>query len=54
MAFIQRCINVDAASWRCIDVDATLPQRCVLAGDSQDSMTRNYITEQNANNNRTN
>ena len=31
MTFIQRRINVDATSWRCIDVDATLFQRCVPA-----------------------
>ena len=30
--FIQRRINVDATSWRCIDVDTTCSQRCVPAG----------------------
>ena len=32
MTFIQRCINADATSWGCIDIDMTLSQRCVLAG----------------------
>ena len=32
MTFIQRRINVDATSWRCIDVDSTLSQRGVPAG----------------------
>ena len=32
MTFVQRPIKVDATSWRCIDVDATLSQRCVPAG----------------------
>ena len=31
MTFIQSRINIDAMSWRCIDVDATLTQRCVPA-----------------------
>ena len=30
-SFIQRRFNVDAASWRCIDVDATLYKRHVPA-----------------------
>ena len=30
--FIQRCLNVDATSWRCIDVEATLYERHVPAG----------------------
>ena len=30
--FIQRRINVDATSWRCIDVIATLYKRNMLAG----------------------
>ena len=29
---IQRRIKVDATSWRCIDFDASLSQRCVPAG----------------------
>ena len=29
---IQRCINVDATSWRCNDVDTMLSHRCVPAG----------------------
>ena len=32
MTFIQRRINVDATSWRCIDVDTTLSQRWVPTG----------------------
>ena len=32
MAFIQRRLNVDATSWRCIDVEATLYRRHVSAG----------------------
>ena len=32
ITFMQRRINVDATSWRCIDVDATLSQRCDPAG----------------------
>ena len=32
MTFIQHHINVDATSWRCIDVDARLSQCCVPAG----------------------
>ena len=32
LAFIQRFINVDPTSWRCIDVDATVPEGCVSAG----------------------
>ena len=35
MTFIQRHINVDATSWRCIDVDMTLFQRCVSDGFDQ-------------------
>ena len=31
MTFMRR-INVDATSWRCMDVDTTLFQRCVPAG----------------------
>ena len=32
MTFIQRRLNVDATSWRCIDVEATLYRRHVSAG----------------------
>ena len=32
MTFIQRRINVDATSWRCIDVDATLHKHHLPAG----------------------
>ena len=32
MMFMQRRINVDATSWRCIDVDTTLPRRHMHAG----------------------
>ena len=32
MASIQRRLNVDATSWRCIDVEATLYGRHVSAG----------------------
>ena len=32
MTLIQRRLNVDATSWRCIDVDATLCKRHVPAG----------------------
>ena len=32
MTFIQRCLNVDATSWRCIDVEATLYKRHVPTG----------------------
>ena len=32
ITFIQRCLNVDATSWRCIDVEATLYRRHVSAG----------------------
>ena len=32
MTFIQRRLNVDATSWRCIDVEATLYRRLVSAG----------------------
>ena len=32
MMFIQRRLNVDATSWRCIDVEATLYKRHVPAG----------------------
>ena len=31
MTFIQRRFNIEATSWRCIDADATLSHRCVLA-----------------------
>ena len=34
MKFIQRRINVAATSWRCINIDTTLFQRCVPAGIS--------------------
>ena len=33
MTLIQRCLNVDATSWRCIDVELTLYKRHVPAGD---------------------
>ena len=32
MTSIQRRLNVDATSWRCIDVEATLYRRHVSAG----------------------
>ena len=32
MTFIQRRFNVDATSWRCINVEATLYRRHVSAG----------------------
>ena len=32
MAFIQRRLNIDATSWRCIDVEATFYKRHVPAG----------------------
>ena len=32
MPFMQRRLNVDATSWRCIDVEATLHKRHVPAG----------------------
>ena len=32
MAHIQRRVNIDAMSRRCIDVDSALSQCCVLAG----------------------
>ena len=32
ITFIQRRLNVDATSWRCIDVEATLYRRHVSAG----------------------
>ena len=32
MTLIQRRINVDAASWRCIDINAKLYERHVSAG----------------------
>ena len=32
MTFLQRLINVDAKSWRCIDINATLYKRHVPAG----------------------
>ena len=38
MTFIQRRINVDATSWRCIDVEATLCKRHVLAGHMPDQI----------------
>ena len=33
MTFIQHCLNIDATSRRCIDVEATLYKRHVSAGD---------------------
>ena len=33
MTFMQRRLNVDATSWRCIDVEATLYKRHVPAGN---------------------
>ena len=36
--FIQ-CLNVDATSWRCIEVEATLYRRHVLAGRLFHSLT---------------
>ena len=36
MMYIQRCINVDWTSWRRIDADATLSQRCVPAVEDPD------------------
>ena len=33
MVFLQHRINVDATSWRCIDVDVTLSQLYVHAGN---------------------
>ena len=38
MVLIQRRINVDATSWRCIDVNATLSQCCIPAGTVSDSL----------------
>ena len=35
MTLKQRCINIDATSWRRIDIVTTLFQGCVLAGDIQ-------------------
>ena len=38
MTFIQRRGHVDATSWRCIDVEATLYKRYVPAGIAQDKV----------------
>ena len=48
MTFIQRRLNVDATSWRCIDVEATLYWRHAPAGMFQRNITRiwNYIDVQ--------
>ena len=41
MTFIQRRLNVDATSWRCIDVEATLYWHNVPAGEHRYKMSHN-------------
>ena len=45
LAFIQRRINVDATSLRCIDVDAMLYKRHVSAGIYHQTDTVNSASE---------
>ena len=48
MMFIQRRLNVDATSWRCIDVEATLYRPHVSAGLEYTRQQKNIkaITQQ--------
>ena len=47
MTFIQCRLNVDAASWRCIDVEATLYTHHVSAGVYVDSENSGQLAQSN-------
>ena len=51
MTFMQHRLNVDATSWRCIDVEATLYRRHVSAGcTARCKFAQNRINSKSVNN----